>query len=93
MRFRSPLFALIASLVILLGSGGLAADFLFREAMAYYDNVEPARMKQMHSFQNYADICSVVFIIAAVASVIFGVLAYRRRRRAHTRDLHESHVA
>jgi len=92
MRLRPHHLALIASLVILLVSGGLMVDFLYRASMAYYD-VEPARTQQMHRYQNYADICSVVFIIAAVASIIFGVLAFRRRRRAQTRDLHESHVA
>ena len=92
MRLRPHHLALIASLVILFVSGGLLADFLFRAAMAYYD-LEPARTEQMHRFQSYADICSVAFVIAAIASIVFGILAFRRRRRAQTEDLHESHVA
>ena len=92
MRLRPHHLALVASLVILFVSGGLLADFLFRAAMAYYD-VEPARTEQMHRFQSYADICSVAFVVAAVASIIFAILAFRRRKRAQAGNLHESHVA
>ena len=73
--------ALTASLAILLVSGGLVWDFLIRSSMAYYyyDN-GPVRTQQMQRLQLYAGICSVVFIVAAVASIIFGVLVYRSRR-------------
>jgi type II secretory pathway component PulF len=92
MRIRPHLVALILSLVILLVSGLLAVDYSLASSMAYYGGL-PARTQQMHSLQHYADIWGVVFVFAAVASIFFGVLAYRRRRRAQTRVLNESHVA
>jgi ABC-type Fe3+ transport system permease subunit len=92
MRLRTQAVALIASLVILVVSGVFVVDYTLGSSMAYYAG-EPSRTERMLRLQNFADIWLVVFIIAAVASIIFGVLVYRRRRRAQTKDLHESHVA
>lgn len=85
MILRPQPLALIASLVILMVSGGLVVDYTLGSSMAYYAD-EPSRSERMYRLQLYTEILSVVFIIAVFASIIFGVLAYRSRRRAETGD-------
>jgi len=92
MRFKPQAVALIASLVVVSASGGLMVDFILQSSMAYY-GVEPARTEQMHRFQDYAVICLSIFVLATVASIIFGAIAFRRRQQAQTKVLHDSQVA
>ena len=86
MKVKPHSIALVASLLVLVVSGGLAVDFIIRSSMAYYYYNGPERAEQMERLQIYAEIGFVVFLVAAAASIILGVLVYRNRRRARTRD-------
>lgn len=78
-KIKPRLYALIVSLAILVTSGLSVVGNLIESSMAYYTE-GPARAGQMQRFQNYATIWFAVLVIASIASIIFGILAYRRRK-------------
>src|SRR3954451_19702511 len=81
MRIKGKSAGLIASLFVLVASGWFGADFALRAAMAYYSD-DPARGAAMRRLEHYAVIASVVLVLAAAASIVFGIFVFRARKQA-----------